>query len=158
MHLPHPAHRRAIRVILTAALALGTALAAQAQTAPASGMPTVQLTAGMHLIKAEVAATDPNRARGLMFREYLPPNGGMLFLFDEKTRQCMWMRNTLIPLSVAFVGDDGSILNIEDMEPRTETSHCSTAPARYALEMSRGWFAAKGIKPGMKLGGIPGVR
>lgn len=144
---------------LAISLLLGTtSLAAAAQTPPANALPTVQLSAGMHLIKAEVAASDPARARGLMFREYLPPNGGMIFLFEEKARQCMWMRNTLIPLSVAFLADDGSIINIEDMEPRTELSHCSSAPARYALEMSRGWFAAKGIKPGMKIGGLPAAR
>ncbi|MEG0820299.1 MAG: DUF192 domain-containing protein [Burkholderiaceae bacterium] len=121
-------------------------------------LPIRQISAGMHLIKAEVAASDPTRQRGLMFREVLPPNGGMLFVFDEKMRQCMWMRNTLIPLSVAFVADDGTILNIEDMEPRTEDSHCSKAPVRFALEMSKGWFSAKGIKTGAKLGGLPTLR
>lgn len=155
-----PTARRLPRLarLATFLSASALSLAAAAQTPPPGQLPTVQLSAGMHLIKAELAASDPARARGLMFREFLPPNGGMLFLFDEKSRQCMWMRNTLIPLSVAFVADDGSILNIEDMEPRTEISHCSSGPARYALEMSRGWFAAKGIKPGMKIGGIPAPR
>lgn len=117
-------------------------------------LPTTRLTAGMHVITAEVADNDANRARGLMFREQLAPNHGMLFRFNDKAVQCMWMRNTLVPLSVAFIEDDGTIVNIEDMEPRTETSHCAKKPVRLALEMERGWFAKRGIKPGMKLGGL----
>jgi uncharacterized membrane protein (UPF0127 family) len=130
---------------------LGTA---HAQTT----LPTTKLTAGIHLITAEVASTDPQRARGLMFREQLAPNHGMLFVFDAKSVQCMWMRNTLIPLSVAFIEDDGSIVNIEDMQPRTETSHCAARPVRFALEMEQGWFAKRGIKSGAPLGGLPAVR
>jgi uncharacterized membrane protein (UPF0127 family) len=121
-------------------------------------LPTVQLNAGMYLIRAEVAADVATRARGLMFRREMPSNAGMLFLFDEPGSQCMWMKNTLIPLSVAFLDDDGKIINIEDMAPQTEESHCARQPARYALEMNRGWFAARGIKPGMRLGGIPGLK
>jgi hypothetical protein len=123
-----------------------------------SALPTIRLTAGIHLITAEVAANDPARARGLMFRERLEPNHGMLFLFDTKTVQCMWMRNTLIPLSVAFIEDDGSIVNIEDMQPKTESSHCAKRPVRFALEMEQGWFAKRGIKPGAKLAGLPAPR
>ena len=121
-------------------------------------LPTVQLNAGMYLIRAEVAADLASRARGLMFRREMPSNAGMLFIFDEPGSQCMWMKNTLIPLSVAFLDDEGKIVNIEDMTPQTEDSHCARQPARYALEMNRGWFAARGIKPGTRLGGIPGVR
>ena len=121
-------------------------------------LPTVQLQLGMHLVKAEVAATDPARIRGLMFRESLQGNQGMVFLFDTKTRQCMWMRNTLIPLSVAFIDDDGSIVNIEDMQPHTDNAHCSTRPVRYALEMSKGWFAQRGLGPGSKVQGLPATR
>ncbi|HTT10574.1 MAG TPA: DUF192 domain-containing protein [Burkholderiaceae bacterium] len=123
---------------------------AWAQAAPR----TVQLTAGIHLITAELAADDPMRMRGLMFRESLAPNHGMFFVFDSKGVQCMWMRNTLIPLSVAFIDDDGRILNIEDMKPRTEDSHCARAPVRYALEMQQGWFAQRGLKAGTIIGGI----
>jgi hypothetical protein len=68
----------------------------------------------------------------------------------------MWMKNTLVALSVAFLDDGGEIINIADMTPHSEQAHCATRPARYALEMNRGWFAARGIKPGMRLGGIPG--
>lgn len=121
-------------------------------------LPVVQLSAGMHLIKAEVAADFATRAQGLMYRKSLPPNGGMLFIFDDAAIQCMWMKNTLIPLSVAYIADDGAIVNIEDMKPQTEDSHCASRPARYALEMNRGWFAAHGIKPGSRIGGIPGVK
>ena len=126
--------------------------------AAAQEMPVVQLNAGMHLIRAEVAADFNNRARGLMFRASMPQNAGMLFIFDEAGAQCMWMKNTLIPLSVAFIDDAGSIINIADMQPQTENSHCALRPARYALEMNRGWFAARGIKPGSRIGGIPGVK
>jgi uncharacterized membrane protein (UPF0127 family) len=122
-------------------------------------LPTTKLSAGIHLITAEVAANDPARARGLMFRESLAPNHGMLFVFDAKTVQCMWMRNTLIPLSVAFIEDDGSIVNIEDMKPHDEiTRHCSSKPVRFALEMDQGWFAKRGLKPGTRLSGLPTTR
>ena len=130
---------------------------AVAQQLPAQ-LPVVQLNAGMHLIRAEVAADFPTRAKGLMHRASMPQNAGMLFIFDESAVQCMWMKNTLIPLSVAFIDDGGSIINIADMAPQTEDSHCASRPARYALEMNRGWFAARGIKPGSRLGGIPGSK
>lgn len=139
------------------ALALACIAPAIAQ-GPQPVLPTIKLSAGIHLITAEVAASDPSRVRGLMFRESLAPNHGMLFVFDHKAIHCMWMRNTLIPLSVAFVDDDGAIVNIEDMAPRTETSHCARRPVRFALEMEKGWFAKRGIGPGARLGGLPGSR
>jgi uncharacterized membrane protein (UPF0127 family) len=119
---------------------------------------TIQLSAGMHLIRAEVAADMSTRSRGLMFRKSLAPNAGMVFVFDEASLHCMWMKNTLIPLSVAFLDDSGTIINIENMAPQTEETHCAASPARYALEMDRGWFAARGIKPGTKLGGMEKLR
>lgn len=124
------------------------ALAARAE------LPVVELTAGVHLIRAELADTFAARMRGLMHRERLGPNAGMLFVFDEPGIQCMWMKNTLIPLSVAFLDDSGRIISIADMRPRTEDTHCAARPARYALEMNRGWFAERGIKPGGRLRGI----
>ena len=139
-----------MRIALTA-LALALALEARAD------LPVVELTAGMHLIKAEFADTFPARTRGLMFREKLAQNAGMLFRFDEADRQCMWMKNTLIPLSVAFTDDAGTIVTILEMKPHDETSRCSTKPARFALEMNGGWFAERGIKPGMKLRGLEKV-
>ena len=118
-------------------------------------LPVVQLSAGMHLIKAEVAADFDTRALGLMHRKALAPNAGMLFIFDQLAIHCMWMKNTLIPLSVAFLDDAGTVINIADMQPHSEQSHCAARQARYALEMNRGWFAQRGVKPGLKLGGLP---
>ena len=137
--------------LLVAALAIVAPLAA---AQPQSKLPTLALSAGIHVIQAEVANTVPSRAQGLMFRKSLAANQGMLFVFAEVERHCMWMRNTYVPLSVAFIDEAGVILNIADMKPQTENSHCAAGPARYALEMSQGWFAAKGIKPGARLSGI----
>ncbi|SMP57424.1 DUF192 domain-containing protein [Noviherbaspirillum suwonense] len=117
--------------------------------------PVVPLTAGMYVIQAEVAATEPQRQQGLMFREKLAPNSGMVFLFGEPAQVCMWMKNTLIPLSVAFLDDSGKILNIEEMQPQTLNSHCAAGRAAYALEMNKGWFAQKNIKSGTTIAGLP---
>jgi len=125
-----------------------------ATPAAAQQLPVLQLTAGMHLVRAEVAADNPSRSRGLMHRKSLAPNAGMLFVFDAPALHCMWMRNTYIPLSVAFLDAQGAIINIADMQPHSEQSHCAGRPALYALEMTQGWFAQRGIKPGVKLGGI----
>ena len=122
---------------------------------PAQSNPVIELTAGMYRIRAEVVADYATRARGLMHRKSLPSNAGMLFVFDDHAVHCMWMKNTLIPLSVAFIDDRGVIVNIADMEPHSEASHCAAQPVKYALEMNRGWFAARGIKPGARLGGVP---
>lgn len=123
--------------------------AAQGQAQPT--LPMVTLQAGIHLVKAEVADDERKRAIGLMFRESLAPNHGMLFVFREKAGHCFWMRNTLIPLSIAFLDDDGTIVNIEDMAPRSEDSHCPKRPVRFALEMELGWFAKRGLAAGAKL-------
>jgi uncharacterized membrane protein (UPF0127 family) len=141
-----------------ALLAFALCSAVHAGAAAQSTLPTTKLSAGIHLITAEVASRHTDLARGLMFRESLAPNHGMLFLFEAKSVQCMWMRNTLIPLSVAFIDDDGSIVNIEDMQPKTENSHCSLRPVRIALEMERGWFAKRGLKPGARINGLPSLR
>jgi hypothetical protein len=125
-----------------------------AAPAVAEELPVVELRAGMHLIRAEVAADFSTRARGLMHRKSLGPNAGMLFIFDAPALQCMWMKNTYIPLSVAFLDTQGTIINIADMQPHSEDTHCATRPALYALEMERGWFARRGITPGTKLGGL----
>jgi uncharacterized membrane protein (UPF0127 family) len=137
-------------------LILGIALAAAAAVAGAQApvLRTVELGAGMHLIHAEVADRDATRALGLMHRTSLPPNGGMLFVFDQDAIHCMWMKNTLIPLSVAFLDARGAILNIADMQPHSEQSHCAARPARYALEMTQGWFAQRGIRAGTRLRGL----
>lgn len=136
------------RFLLLGLCAVAAAAVAQAQ------LPVIRLTAGLHVIQAEVAADLTTRAQGLMHRKSLAQNAGMLFVFDESAIQCMWMKNTYIPLSVAFLDERGTILNIEDMTPHSEESHCSRRPARLALEVNRGWFAERGIKPGMTLGGL----
>jgi len=117
-------------------------------------MPRMELSAGFHRIEAEVAADQADRMQGLMQRRSMAPQQGMLFVFPQAARHCMWMRNTLLPLSVAFLDEGGRILNIEDMQPQTEDNHCAAAPARFALEMNRGWFAARGLKPGTRIGGV----
>jgi uncharacterized membrane protein (UPF0127 family) len=129
-----------------------------AAPALAQPLPVVQLNAGMHVIRAEVAADYSTRGRGLMFRKSLAPNGGMLFIFDGAEIHCMWMKNTYIPLSVAFLDAQGAIINIADMQPHSEQSHCAARPAVYALEMTQGWFAERGIKPGLRLGGFDKLR
>ena len=124
-------------------------------TAPAlAEMPRIELTASFHRIDAEVAADQRSRMQGLMMRKSMPANQGMLFVFPRAERHCMWMRNTLIPLSVAFLDEQGKILNIENMQPQTENNHCAAAPARFALEMNHGWFAEKGVKAGHRIGGV----
>ena len=116
--------------------------------------PFVKLSTGMHLIRAEVADSMGTRMEGLMHRKSMPQGSGMVFVFEENAPHCMWMKNTLIPLSVAFIDESGAIINIADMTPHSEQSHCATRPARYALEMNKGWFAQRGIKPGARLGGL----
>jgi len=135
------------------AVAIVVALVAAATSALAQ-LPTLELSAGIHLIHAEVANTFETRAQGLMFRKSLGANEGMLFVFPQPDTHCMWMKNTLIPLSVAFIDRNGRIVSISEMLPQTETSHCAKAPADYALEMNRGWFASKKIKPGTGIGGL----
>ncbi|GAB3629155.1 signal peptide protein [Pandoraea terrae] len=149
-----------------AALGLGAALAvvsafsvvlptpAMAQMKQPGEFPTVQLSAGMFLIKAEVAANEADREQGLMYRTTMPANQGMLFVFEQRAGHCFWMKNTNLPLSIAFLADDGTIVNIEDMAPQTENNHCPRAAVRYALEMNKGWFRDKGIGPGAKISGL----
>ena len=125
-----------------------TAVSARAQ------MPEIALTIAGNKLIAEVAASDPERMQGLMHRRMMPENKGMLFVFTNVSRHAMWMENTFIPLSVAFIDSDGIITNIEDMKPHTRDSHPATKPVRYALEMNVGWFAKRGIKAGAKIEGL----
>ncbi len=134
-------------------VALAISLLSAAAWAQAA-LPVIELTAGFHRIEAEVAATDSSRQTGLMRREAMPAQRGMLFVFTQENTHCMWMRNTLLPLSVAFIDAEGGIINIEDMQPQTEDNHCARRPARYALEMNKGWFAQRGIVAGSKLRGL----
>jgi uncharacterized protein len=148
-----PAQVAAAAVLTLAALA---APVARAQTGPQPPLPTVRLTAGgMHVIQAEVARSPQERATGMMFRTEMPANAGMLFVFDQEATHCFWMSNTLLPLSIAFIADDGTVVNLADMQPRSGANHCAAQPVHYALEMNQGWFAKRGIKPGSKLQGGP---
>lgn len=140
--------------LMGAVLALLSAASAIAQAPP---MPVVELSAGLYRIEAEVADTFATRAEGLMHRRQMPGNRGMLFVFERSAKHCMWMRNTLIPLSVAFLDESGVIVNIEDMEPQTEITHCAAQPARYALEMNAGWFSAHKLAVGVRVKGIKAV-
>jgi uncharacterized membrane protein (UPF0127 family) len=142
--------------LLTALFAALFTLLLPARQAAAQGaaLPTVELSAGIHLIHAELADNDSTRMRGLMYRQSLAPNHGMLFIFDETDRHCMWMRNTLLPLAVAFIDNDGSIVNVEEMKARTDDTHCARHGVRYALEMDGGWFKAHGLGAGSVIKGI----
>jgi uncharacterized membrane protein (UPF0127 family) len=131
----------------TAALLL-IALGAQAE------LPEITLTIGTHKITAEVASTDAQRSVGLMHRRMLPENRGMLFVFPDIARHGMWMMNTYLPLSVAFLDAKGVIINIADMEPHTRVTHGATQPAKYALETNQGWFRKRGIQAGAKVEGL----
>ena len=143
-----------IKPIIAAALALALAAPAVAQDAPQK-LPSTRLTVGFHLINAEVARTQEQRAIGLMHRPTMPANDGMLFVFERAGQQCFWMKNTLLPLSIAFLDDDGTVVNIEEMKPQTLDSHCSARPVRFALDMDQGWFSKRAIKPGAKITGAP---
>jgi uncharacterized protein len=128
---------------------------ANAADADGPAMKTIAVKVGTHALKVELAATDAQRERGLMFRKSMPRDAGMLFTFDEPGYHAMWMKNTLIPLSVAFIDDEGRILNVLDMEPQTLDAHAAAGPARYAIETNKGWFAERGIKAGEKVTGLP---
>jgi uncharacterized membrane protein (UPF0127 family) len=128
---------------------------ALAQDGPQAKLPVAELTAGMHVIHAELAITPAQQATGMMFRRGMGSNEGMLFVNDDLGQRCFWMRNTLIPLTIAFVDEDGTVVNLADMAPRSDDSHCSAKPVRYALEMPLGWFSKRGFKAGLKLRGGP---
>ncbi|MFM1908217.1 MAG: hypothetical protein RLZZ591_1894 [Pseudomonadota bacterium] len=140
-------------LITSALLVFAGHVVAFAEGSPQMNLPRVTINAGMHQITAQVAQTQEQRAIGLMFRQEMPQHEGMLFAFEQPSKQCFWMKNTDLPLSAAFVLDNGEITNIEDMKPQTTESHCSTKPVRFVLEMNQGWFAKKGLKAGSKLGG-----
>lgn len=125
------------------------------QDGPQLNLPRVSLQAGMHRIDAQVAQSGLEKQIGLMFRKSMPVHEGMLFIFSEPSEQCFWMKNTDLPLTAAFIADDGTIVNLEDMKPQTLDPHCSKKPVRYVLEMNLGWFKTKNINAGFKLTGAP---
>jgi uncharacterized membrane protein (UPF0127 family) len=150
IHIKNTVHRWALFAL---ALSLCAAVA-RAQDQP-QDLPAATLRVGMHNIRAQLALTPLQRQIGLMYRQSMPTHEGMLFVFEEPQPQCFWMRNTLIPLSIAFLADDGTVVNIADMQPQSDDSHCSAKPVRYALEMNQGWFAKRGVKPGTRIAGEP---
>jgi uncharacterized protein len=123
--------------------------------APQPPLPTIKVKAGMFIVTAEVAKEPAERSMGLMFRQTMEPDHGMLFVFDRADLHCFWMRNTLLPLSIAWLTEDGTIVSIADMTPKSETNNCPTGVAKYALEMNQGWFKKKGLKAGSKLKAPP---
>ena len=129
--------------------------ATPAQNTAQMDLPRIKLSVGMHLIDTQVAASPDQRSTGLMFRINMPQSEGMLFIFEQSAIQCFWMKNTILPLTAAFLAEDGTIVNLADMKPQSTDSHCSAQPVRYVLEMNQGWFGKKGLKPGSKLGGTP---
>ena len=146
------------RFIFLRALPLVLALlgdAALAQNAPQPKLQTVDLTLGINVIHAELAVTPIQQQTGMMFRRTMGSNEGMLFVNEDAEQRCFWMRNTLLPLAIAFIADDGTIVNIAEMQAQSDQSHCSAKPVRYALEMNQGWFAKRGFKAGAKLRGGP---
>lgn len=143
--------RRWLRAsVLAGAALLSAACAAEHETA------TTILRIGPHAFAVETATTPAQRQRGLMERETLGANGGMLFVFEVADRHCFWMRNTPQPLSIAFIDDAGRIVGLADMAPDSDTRHCPARPVRYALEVARGGFARRAIVPGMRVDGLPG--
>ena len=153
------AMRSSLRRHLLAILAVLACAPAFAQLAPAGqpqlDLPRTTLSIGMHRIDTQLATAPAQRQIGLMHRKEMPQHEGMLFVFEQPAVQCFWMKNTLIPLTAAFVADDGAIVNLADMKPLDESSHCSAEPVRYVLEMNQGWFEQRHLKAGAKLRGKP---
>ncbi|HET7062221.1 MAG TPA: DUF192 domain-containing protein [Nitrosospira sp.] len=146
MDLAVPASTSPLLIIFFLGLLFSAPLRAQ--------MPTTQLNISGHALTVEIAHTEAARSQGLMFRRSMGVNDGMLFIFPEAGNFSMWMMNTHIPLSVAFVDEKGIILNIENMSPRTANAHRSAGAAKYAIETNIGWFAKKKIKPGDRVTGL----
>jgi len=142
-------------LLLASALAFAACGNGTPPSVAGAQLPVDWLTVGGHRITVELARRPEERNRGLMFRESLPPEHGMLFLFERDEVQAFWMRNTRIPLSIAYADARGQIVRIADLEPLDERPVSSIAPARYALEMNRGWFAAHGVAAGDRITGIP---
>jgi len=148
MHTPI----KILRTLLACALFISSSLTfAQVNT----GLPIVELKTGIYRIQAELADTPKAREVGLMNRTSIPTNSGMLFIFEQKAGHCFWMNNTKIPLSIAFIADDGRIVNIEEMQAETTNNHCPKAAVRYALEMNKQWFSERVIVPGSEISGLP---
>jgi len=116
-----------------------------------AGLPIIKVQIEGHNVRAEVASTTEERTRGLMYRRELGDNEGMLFVYEEKSRLSFWMKNTFVPLSIAFIDDEGQIVHIEEMTPQTLEGHKSPVPVRYALELNRGWFKQRKLTNGARV-------
>ena len=143
-------------LLLSCALLLPLSLPmAQAQSPflnqPQLDLPRATLQAGRQQIRVQLAETPQQRQIGLMHRRQMPKHEGMLFVFEQPGVQCFWMKNTLLPLTAAFLDDAGRIVNLADMQPQSEQQHCSAKPVRYVLEMNQGWFRQQGLRAGMRL-------
>mgnify|MGYP001560294464 FL=1 len=149
----NPIHLLSWRILLF--LSFVIPITVYAQNGPQPRLPVIELTTRIHVIQAEIARTTQEQALGLMYRQSMGSHEGMLFIYDRLEIRCFWMRNTLIPLTIAFISDDGTIVNTKDMQPETENTHCSNRPVRFALEMNQGWFMERGIKAGFKIQGLP---
>jgi uncharacterized membrane protein (UPF0127 family) len=136
----------ALMVVMIAASALPTL--AQEGLAPQAVTTITNSTGERVELPVEIAATDAERERGLMGRAALAEDAGMLFVFDQEQQLSFWMKDTLIPLSIAYIDGGGHIVDIQGMQPLDETPHPSAGPARYALEVNQGFFAARGIQVG----------
>lgn len=143
------------RLLLSRLLMALMATGALAQNAWSQTLPAETLNVRFFQITAEIAKTPNQRTKGLMGRQSLPPSHGMLFVFEQAEQQCFWMRNTPLPLTIAFIADDGKIVNFADMTPFSEQAHCSAQPVRYALEMEQGWFKKRGVLVGDPITGGP---
>jgi uncharacterized membrane protein (UPF0127 family) len=147
--------RRLAPLACAALLAVPLAAAAQPADGKPQSLPTTRIVVGTHPVTAEVASTPEQRTLGLMYRFALPADRGMLFVFPAPEYQGFWMRNTYVPLSIAFIAADGTILNVDDMAPHDESRHLSQGPALYALEMRKGWFAERNLGRGVRVTGLP---
>jgi uncharacterized membrane protein (UPF0127 family) len=145
--------RKALKYFARCLFALSFSLSVGAQGVAQTQLPKTTLNAGMHLIQVQLAQDNEQRQIGLMWRKEMPQNEGMLFVFEQPAVQCFWMRNTFLPLTAAFIMDDGSIVNLADMKPLSDDSHCAKKPVRFVLEMNQGWFAKRNIQAGFKLTG-----
>ncbi|AMM26213.1 DUF192 domain-containing protein [Variovorax sp. PAMC 28711] len=146
--------QRLFAFVAVSALSACFAMPAVAQQAQMD-LQRTSLSIGMYRIDTQLAVTPQQRQIGLMFRKEMPQAEGMLFIFEQPEKQCFWMKNTILPLTAAFVADDGRIVNLADMKPQTEEPHCSDEPVRYVLEMNQGWFAKKNFRKGTKISGAP---
>jgi uncharacterized protein len=149
--------RSTMKFLLTGLLSLCLIAAGPvlAQEGAQLTLPRIKLSAGIYQVDVQVAQTAQQREIGLMFRKEMPQQEGMLFVFEQPSGLCFWMKNTVLPLTAAFIADDGTIVNLADMKPQTTDSHCAVRPVRYVLEMNQGWFAKRGMKAGSRLAGVP---